>query len=708
MLPFDLLSVSALTSPATLTCYTDRQASGCGVTFLFVRQENHNQHTNTHTCTHTHMHKKSTFYMSQPEKQTQFIRKGLRDQDTTNQQPEKKKSFLDLFSKHYCQQQRMSLYGSFLSDEQFQCSICLDVFTNPSSTPCGHSFCMACISRYWDGSKICQCPLCKKTFQKRPDLQINRTLREITDQFKSMTGGGGGGKEKTSRKGGGGGRNGRIPINLFDELKKKLPRHQLKQSMILPCETQGISIPTTPVTSPLASSVPNDSPIAAQTNPFGPPPPPPPFTRSNGRRRFTVTGAASSCSLPVCDIHHRGLVIYCRTDQVSICPECEIEDHSGHDTVTLEAEWMKTKDQLSVSEKEIQEMIRQRIRKIEEIKLSVTDLDLAVERETAGSVCLFSELVSAIQRSQAELMEVMEMSRRAAEHQADAMIRQLELEVEELRRRENALSELAQSDDYMHCVKTFPMLSAPPPAKDWSGVSVNSDLGTGTIYRSLAVLVEKFEEELKVIAETGFPASVLEPSPARSQPRIRRVQEYAVDVTLDCNTAHPRLILSEDMKSVRCGDRHQLLPDNPERFDRVVCVVGREAISSGKHYWEVDVGGKTDWDLGVARQSVNRKGKIEVTPSNGYWFLSLRDKNKYAFRSEPSTDVQLSLRPQRIGIFVDYERGQVSFYDVDAKIHIYTFNDTFIECIFPFFSPCTNKSGKNDGPLIIAPVNIKD
>lgn len=76
-----------------------------------------------------------------------------------------------------------------------------------------------------------------------------------------------------------------------------------------------------------------------------------------------------------------------------------------------------------------------------------------MERETAGSVCLFSALVCAIERSQAELMEVMEMSRRAAEHQADAMIRQLELEVEELRRRENTLAELAQSDDHIHCVK---------------------------------------------------------------------------------------------------------------------------------------------------------------------------------------------------------------------------------------------------------------
>ncbi|XP_039997511.1 E3 ubiquitin-protein ligase TRIM39 [Xiphias gladius] len=562
----------------------------------------------------------------------------------------------------------MSLYGSFLSDEQFQCSICLDVFTNPSSTPCGHSFCMDCISRYWDGSKVCQCPLCKKTFQKRPDLQINRTLREITEQFRSMKGGAVVGREK---RGG----------------------------------SDSITTLFSPVTTSLASSVPNNSPVAALSPTSGPPPPPPPYYRSSGRRRFTVSGAASSQSLPVCEVHQRGIMIYCRNDRVCICPVCETEHHQDHDTVTVEDEWMKTKSQLNLSEQEIQEMIRQRIRKIEEIRKSVIELGRAVERETAGSVCLFSALVSAIERSEAELMEVMEMSRRAAEHQADAMILQLELEVEELRRRESALAELAQSDDYNHCVKTFPILSSLPPAKDWSSVSVNSDLGTGTIYRSLAALVERFQEELKVVAETGFPASALEPSPVRTQPRMKRVQEYALDVTLDSNTAHPRLVLSEDMKSVRCGDRHQLLPDNPERFDRVVCVLGREAISSGRHYWEVEVGGKTDWDLGVARQSINRKGKIEVTPVNGYWFLSLRDKSKYAFRTEPSTDVHLNLRPHKIGVFVDFEKGQVSFYNVDAKIHIYTFSDTFTECIYPFFSPCTNKSGKNEGPLIITPVN---
>ncbi|XP_068444473.1 E3 ubiquitin-protein ligase TRIM39 [Clinocottus analis] len=604
----------------------------------------------------------------------------------------------------------MSSCGSFLSDEQFLCSICLDVFSNPTTTACGHSFCMDCISTYWSGRKVYQCPLCNKTFRKQPEPQINRTLQEIVNEYKLLIGGGdnkrggGGGREKGERGGGEGGERG-MPDDFMKELKQKLPRPPLRVSQS--CEIEDEFIRTTPVTTPLASSLPNHSPIGSPASPSGQAAPPP-YSHYKGRRRFTVSGAATGRRLPVCEVHHRGIAIYCKTDGVCICPECETERHQDHDTVTLEAKWMETKDQLSASEQEFQEMIRQRVLKIEEIKLSATELELAVERETAGSVRLFSELVSAIERSQAELMEVMEMSRRAAALQADATIRQLELEVEELRRRKSALAELARSDDYIHCVKTFPVLSSPPPARDWSGMSVNSDLGTGTVFRSLAVLVEKFQKELLIIAETGFPDSALASSPVPYQPRVRRIQEYAVDVTLDVNTAHPRLLLSEDMKSVRCTDRHQTLPDNPERFDRVVCVIGREAISSGRHYWEVEVGGKTDWDLGVARQSINRKGKIEVTPSNGYWFLSLRDTERYAFRSEPSTDVHLNLRPHRIGIFVDFEKGQVSFYNVDAKLHIYTFNDTFSECIFPFFSPCTNKSGKNDRPLIITPVTTTE
>lgn len=124
--------------------------------------------------------------------------------------------------------------------------------------------------------------------------------------------------------------------------------------------------------------------------------------------------------------------------------------------------------------------------------------------------------------------------------------------------------------------------------------------------------------------------------------------------------------------------------------------------------FQVEVGGKTDWDLGVASWSVSRKGKITVSPTHGYWFLSLRDRTDYAFRTEPSTNLTVNPRPSRIGIFVDYDKGLVSFYNVEARVLIYTFTDSFPDTIHPFFSPCTNKSGRNEAPLTICPVTMSE
>lgn len=167
-----------------------------------------------------------------------------------------------------------------------------------------------------------------------------------------------------------------------------------------------------------------------------------------------------------------------------------------------------------------------------------------------------------------------------------------------------------------------------------------------------------------------------------------------MDLILDPSTAHPCLIVSEDRK--------RRLPNNPECFEGMVCALGQEVFTHGRHYWEVEMGGKTDWDLGVAQHSINRKGKLTVSPSNGYWFLSLRNKTNYAF----GTDLSLTLhpKPKKIGVFVDYEKGQVSFYNVEANLHIYTFTGTFCEAIYPIVNPCTNKSGKNEAALVITPV----
>ncbi len=179
-----------------------------------------------------------------------------------------------------------------------------------------------------------------------------------------------------------------------------------------------------------------------------------------------------------------------------------------------------------------------------------------------------------------------------------------------------------------------------------------------------------------------------------------------MDVTLDPETAHPKLILSDHGKQVRHRDIRQKLPNTPKRFDYYVSVLGKKGFSSGRCYFEVQVKGKTGWYVGVVRESINRKGQITLSPSNGYWTVCLRNGDEYKACDDPSVSLSLRVKPQRVGVFVDYEEGLVSFYDVESSSHIYSFTaQSFTEKLFPLFNPCLNDEGKNSSPLIITPVN---
>ncbi|XP_075771935.1 zinc finger protein RFP-like isoform X2 [Pelodiscus sinensis] len=182
------------------------------------------------------------------------------------------------------------------------------------------------------------------------------------------------------------------------------------------------------------------------------------------------------------------------------------------------------------------------------------------------------------------------------------------------------------------------------------------------------------------------------------------LNRFAVDVTLDPDTANPYLVLSEGRKRVRHGNRRQALPNNPERFDKGPNVLGAEGFAGGRRYWEVGVGDKTGWDLGVCRESVSRKGTVALTTKQGYWAVWLRSGDKYTVSTSPSTPLPMSTRPSRVGVFLDYEAGEVSFYNVTDRSHLFTFTCTFSGMLRPFFSPCVNTGGANAGPLTICPV----
>ncbi|XP_063488811.1 butyrophilin subfamily 2 member A1 isoform X4 [Symphalangus syndactylus] len=215
--------------------------------------------------------------------------------------------------------------------------------------------------------------------------------------------------------------------------------------------------------------------------------------------------------------------------------------------------------------------------------------------------------------------------------------------------------------------------------------------------------INKLQKEKKILSgEKEFERETREiAQKLQEELRWRRTFLHAVDVILDPDTAHPDLFLSEDRRSVRrCPFRHlgESVPDNPERFDSQPCVLGRESFASGKHYWEVEVEKVIEWTVGVCRDSVERKGEVLLIPQNGFWTLEMH-KGQYRAMSSPDRILPLKESLCRVGVFLDYEAGDVSFYDMRDRSHIYTCpRSAFSMPVRPFF-----RLGCEDNPIFICP-----
>ncbi|XP_037360480.1 pyrin [Talpa occidentalis] len=188
-------------------------------------------------------------------------------------------------------------------------------------------------------------------------------------------------------------------------------------------------------------------------------------------------------------------------------------------------------------------------------------------------------------------------------------------------------------------------------------------------------------------------------------PELTVAQAHATAVMLDPATAHANLILSADLRSVRLGSKSRRLPDSPERFDSCIFTLGLSRFTGGRHYWEVEVGSKTGWILGVCQVSKSRKGSITLTPETGYWVVMMTRQHEYQASTLPPTCLRMKEPPRRVGVFLDYTVGSVSFYNVTAKAHVYTFTSPPPSGpLQPIFSPGTHDGGRNMDPLTICPV----
>ncbi|XP_062904078.1 butyrophilin subfamily 1 member A1-like isoform X2 [Mobula hypostoma] len=160
--------------------------------------------------------------------------------------------------------------------------------------------------------------------------------------------------------------------------------------------------------------------------------------------------------------------------------------------------------------------------------------------------------------------------------------------------------------------------------------------------------------------------------------------EQSVSVTLDVETASPRLQVSEDRKSVRLTGTRRNLPDTGKRFTDRACVLGSEGFTSGRHYWEVEVTGNRYWSLGVAAESVQRKRWVRLSPGTGFWIIE-RDDNWMWVHTSLGSRLPAGPIPGRVGVYLSYESGTVSFYNAETKFHLHTYSgNKFTGKLYPF------------------------
>lgn len=543
----------------------------------------------------------------------------------------------------------MAATRSLAAEETFQCSICLEVFTRPVTIPCGHNFCHDCITNHWENcDTLFKCPLCKEKYAEKPMLRVNLLLAEMATAVRARA-------EQSA-------------------IQRLQPDQEVHGGVL--CDMcKGAKC--TAVKSCLVCL---SSYCAAHLEPHD---------RIRALKRHKLIPAVAQPETRLCKIHDEHLELFCTVCKVFMCKYCKESDNKAHRVETVEEEAQSIIHQLEKQKNDLDRMIQRHQEKIDQVNMSVQESGDKAANALIFSRKMMGAVVDLIKRSQEGLSEVIKAKQQKIEVQATGLIELLENEIVQMKQTYSQLGQISVSKDpfvFMENFMTFTF--AQVHVEDRSNLALSTE--SFMIAPALVNLAKNINAEIAMLCD----------------PKFKEMQQHAVDVHLDPNTANSSLFVSENGKQVQYSSKKRNLVSTPQRFDQVLNVLAKEGFMDGKFYYEVQVKGKTSWDLGVASHSINRKGDIRLSPKNGYWTIWLRKGSELTANDARAVTVTLMTVPEKVGVFVDYEKGQVSFYDVDARACLYRFKECiFTEQLHPFFSPSSNDDGKNSDPLIITPVH---
>ncbi|XP_069507966.1 zinc-binding protein A33-like [Ambystoma mexicanum] len=379
-----------------------------------------------------------------------------------------------------------------------------------------------------------------------------------------------------------------------------------------------------------------------------------------------------------CDGHDEPLKLFCVDEGLPVCLVCrDAPKHAGHS-------FLPVQDAARASTARIQKGLGALRQKLQELQKCRRDQEGEMEN-VEGIASLYYHYISSEFTHMRQLLEEKEKKlKNKLKEEQDAALADMEAN-------RNRLTEELQASQATIAELESQMLLQVDPVAFLQGMKI---LSPRAQQETAAEVLQREEGVPTVVSRALCPGRFSGPIQYKVWKEMSSCIQPAISpLTVDPKTAHPKLIVSEDCTSVMYTANKQQVPDSPRRFDTYLGTLASQGFTTGRHYWEVDVTGKPDWDVGLAAASAKKKGKVTAAVQNGYWAIWLRNGVQLTAQ-DSSPKMLLGPRvPQRLGMFLDYCKGQMSFYDAKDMSHIYTFISRFTEKVYPFFCTCSSAYG---------------
>ncbi|XP_066432917.1 E3 ubiquitin/ISG15 ligase TRIM25-like [Eleutherodactylus coqui] len=495
--------------------------------------------------------------------------------------------------------------------DELNCSICLNIYTEPVMLRCGHSFCQVCIRSVLDrqdGGGLYTCPECRAEYQKRPALKRNMKLCNIVEHFLST-------QPEVKAAG----------ISCTYCVHSSVPAVKT----CLMCEASLCDVHL---------SVHSKSTDHILTEP----------TISMDNRK--------------CATHREMLKYYCCKDAACICVSCCVfGEHRGHQVELLKEASEKKKEKL----RKVLEKLTSKREETEKSVQSLQDHRRGVQEKAASMTTRVTDLFKDI-RAQLQVLEERVLSdisrqRDKVSLSVTDLIQQLEIKKEELSRKMTHIEELCQVRDPLTVLQ------------DRDIGRVETDEGHGKRLQAIGDLDEVL---ISLTLQSALSSIVVDVK-----------QSFSVqNLLLDIKTAAVDVAVSGDLKSATWS-KTPIWAKNQQRFKNFCQILSFQSFSSGQHYWEVETSELGNWRVGVAYPSIERKGDLSgIGQNNKSWCLRLCQKDYLVAHGTKEISLQVEASLQRVGVYLDYEAGKLSFYQLCEPIRrLHTFITTFTEPLHAVF-----------------------